>query len=76
MEIQAILKQPGHSALMRDAMTSWIQLKTAAAFVMQAKQKNIDLQLIGDCWSTTLSYDESAVCVGAEWFALRYPGRP
>ena len=104
MEIQAILKQPGHSALMRDAMTSWIQLvddihgngdsavdvlndllnydkiesgtlrlefstvdiwtlvkKTAAAFVMQAKQKNIDLQLIGDCWSTTLSYDESAV---------------
>ena len=35
--------------------------KTAAAFVMQAKQKNIDLQLIGDCWSADLTDEQADV---------------
>ena len=35
--------------------------KTAAAFVMQAKQKSIDLQLVGDCWAADLTDEQADV---------------
>jgi hypothetical protein len=35
--------------------------KTVAAFVMQAKQKGIDMQLQGECWSPLLSEADSGV---------------
>jgi len=35
--------------------------KTAAAFVMQAKQKSIDLQLVGECWAADLTDEQADV---------------